>query len=57
MSIAEFFSMGGFGAYIWSSFGITLFLIAGEIIIVRQQHRTILKRLSRMMRANAEVEE
>lgn len=57
MSIAEFFSMGGYGAYIWSSFGATLILIAGEIIITRQQHRTILKRLSRMMRANAEVEE
>ena len=45
MSVAEFFSMGGYGA-----------LIVGEIIAVRQQHRTILQRLSRMMRMNAEVE-
>jgi heme exporter protein D len=57
MSIAEFFSMGGYGAYIWSSFGITLILIVGEIIVTRQQHRTILQRLSRMMRMHAEVEE
>ena len=56
MSVAEFFSMGGYGAFVWSSFGITLTLIVGEIIAVRQQHRTILQRLGRMMRLNAEVE-
>lgn len=56
MSVAEFFSMGGYGAFVWSSFGITLALIVGEIIAVRQQHRTILQRLSRMMRMNAEEE-
>jgi heme exporter protein D len=56
MSVAEFFSMGGYGAFVWSSFGITLALIVGEIIAVRQQHRTILQRLGRMMRLNAEVE-
>jgi len=56
MSVAEFFSMGGYGTFIWSSFGVTLVLIVGEIIAVRQQHRTILQRLGRMMRLNAEVE-
>lgn len=57
MSIAEFFSMGGFGLYVWSSFGATLLLIVAEIIVVKQQHRTILQRLSRMLRMNAEVKE
>ena len=56
MSVTEFFSMGGYGAFVWSSFGIALALIVGEIIAVRQQHRTILQRLSRMMRMKAEVE-
>lgn len=56
MSVTEFFSMGGYGGFVWSSFGITLVLIVGEIIVVKQQHRTILRRLSRMMRMNAEVE-
>ncbi len=56
MSITEFFSMGGYGLYVWSSFAATLLLIAAEILVVKQQHRTILQRLSRMLRMNAEVE-
>jgi heme exporter protein D len=57
MSISEFFFMGGYGGYVWSSFGATLVLILAEIIVARRRHRTILQRLSRMQRMNAEVEE
>ena len=57
MSVAEFFHMGGFGLYIWSSFGVTLVLIAGEVFAVKASHRTISRRLSRMLRMNAEVKQ
>ncbi|VAX06995.1 hypothetical protein MNBD_GAMMA26-2009 [hydrothermal vent metagenome] len=50
--IAEFFHAGGYGFYIWSSFGMTVLLMGGEVIAVKNQHRTILQRLSRMVRIN-----
>ena len=53
MSLSEFFHAGGYGFYIWSSFGATALLMFGEIALLRQQRRTILKRLSRMLRMNA----
>ncbi|MGD2074669.1 MAG: heme exporter protein CcmD [Gammaproteobacteria bacterium] len=51
--IAEFFSMGGFGFFIWSSFGLTFLLMLGEILYLRQQRRTNLKRIQRIRRMNA----
>lgn len=55
MTMSEFFSMGGYGLFIWPSFGITFLLMIGEVIYLRRQHRTILQRLSRMVRMNKEV--
>lgn len=53
--MSEFFSMGGYGLFIWPSFGITFLLMIGEVIYLRRQHRTILQRLGRMVRMNKEV--
>lgn len=53
MNISEFFHAGGYGFYIWGSFGMTFLLMGGEIMLVKNQRRTILKRLSRMIRLNA----
>ncbi len=55
MSMIEFFRMGGFGLFIWSSVGITFALMAIEIIVVNKQHGTILKRLTRMLRMNTKA--
>lgn len=57
MSVTEFFHMGGFGLYIWSSVGVTFALMAIEIITVKTQHGTILKRLTRMLRMNTKVDQ
>lgn len=46
--IAEFFSMGGFGLYIWSSFGLTFLLMLAEILYLRQQRRTTLNRIKKI---------
>jgi heme exporter protein D len=48
--IAEFFSMGGFAFYVWWSFGMTAFLMTGEVILVSRQRRAVLQRLKRLMR-------
>jgi heme exporter protein D len=50
--ISEFFAMGGYGAFVWSGFGITALLMVAEVVIVRSQRQTTLKRLKRIMRVN-----
>jgi len=52
MTIQEFFSMGGFGFYIWTSFGITFLLMLAEILYLRQERKTNLKRIQRLHRMN-----
>lgn len=51
MSIAEFFSMGGFGFFIWTSFGIALLLIIIEVLMLKSHRHTVVKRLQRVIRA------
>ena len=53
MSIAEFFSQGGYAFYVWSSYGLTLLLLAAETIQLKRQRRTIFDRLGRLMRMRA----
>lgn len=48
--MSAFFSQGGYGAYIWVSYGLTLILLVGEVWLLRHQRRTILSRLGRMLR-------
>ena len=51
MSVAEFFAMGGFGFYVWTSFGITLLLMIAELFMLKSHRHTVIKRLQRMVRA------
>lgn len=55
MTISEFFYMGGYGFYVWASFGATALLIALEVIYVKYQRRGIIRRLRRLARMNTEV--
>lgn len=48
MNLADFFAMGGYGFYVWGSYGLAAVLIVAEIILVRRRRRTILGRLGRM---------
>ena len=52
MSISEFFSMGGYGVYVWSSFAMTLVLMVGESIYVKRKHAATLKRVKRIVQIN-----
>jgi heme exporter protein D len=40
-SWSEFFSMGGYGVYVWGSYGVTLVLLAAEIMMLRARKRRL----------------
>lgn len=56
MTLSEFFSVNGYGFYIWSSFGMTALLMLGELIMVKKQNQTILQRLRRIIRMQTDRE-
>ena len=47
MNWSEFFNMGGYALYVWSSWGLTLVVFAWHIIQAKQQHRKIKNQLKR----------
>jgi heme exporter protein D len=55
-NISEFFAMGGYGFYVWGSYGVTALFMVVEVILVIRNKRTIMQRLARMVRMNAQVE-
>jgi len=46
-SPAEFFAMGGYGLYVWGSFGVCALLMIVEPILASQRRKTILRSLRR----------
>jgi heme exporter protein D len=54
--MADFFSMGGYGFYIWSSFGMTALVLVIEAVSVKHHYKTVLRRLVRMTRVKAGAE-
>jgi heme exporter protein D len=51
-SWSAFWQMGGAGFYVWGSYGVTLFLIVVELLLVFRRRRDTLIRLRRLRRAN-----
>ena len=45
-SATEFFAMGGYGIYVWGSFGVTAACIAIEIIVLAARNRQALRNLA-----------
>jgi len=50
--MAEFFSMGGYGFYIWCSFAMALLLLVIEPVWLMRQHKVLLRQLARMSGIN-----
>jgi heme exporter protein D len=46
-SPADFFAMGGYGLYVWGSFGVCALLMAIEPILAHQRRKNILRSLRR----------
>ena len=38
-SMDEFFRMGGYGLYVWGSYGLSLVVMVTEALVVRQRRR------------------
>ena len=45
-SWSEFFSMGGYGLYVWGSYIVTFVCIAGEIFLISKRRRTLERQFS-----------
>jgi len=44
-SISEFFAMGGYGFYVWGSFGLTAVVMLGEALQIRSQRAEVFRNL------------
>jgi len=50
-SAADFFAMGGYGLYVWGSFGVCALAMVLEPWLLRQRRSQALRSLQREMRA------
>jgi len=48
--------MGGYGVYVWGSFGVTALIMIIEPIMVARNRRITIARLKRQMRAETRTE-
>lgn len=55
-SFADFLAMGGYGFYVWGSFGATALIMAIEPILVARNRKTTITRLKRQLRADSRAE-
>ena len=54
MSVSEFFHMGGYGLYVWGSFGVTALAMIVEPLLLRQQRVATEKRIKRIARLDVQ---
>ena len=40
-SLDDFLAMGGYGLYVWGSFGLTAFVIAAELLSLRLRRKAL----------------
>jgi heme exporter protein D len=46
----EFFQMGGYAFYVWTSYGLALLVLLINIVIPYHQERNLLRKLTRQLR-------
>ena len=52
-SFADFLAMGGYGGYVWGSFGVTLLIMIVEPILVARNRKNTIALLKRQLRAES----
>ena len=57
MSVSEFFNMGGYAVFVWSSYGLTLVLLVLNWFLPYQQHKQNLRKLTRQYRSGKSRQE
>ena len=50
MSVGEFFHMGGYAFYVWTSYGLALIVLLANVLAPLRQRRKILADLARRER-------
>ncbi|MBK8524602.1 MAG: heme exporter protein CcmD [Betaproteobacteria bacterium] len=50
-SFSEFLAMGGYGVYVWGSFGVNALIMIVEPIMAVQRRKSLVARLKRQSRA------
>jgi heme exporter protein D len=50
--MSEFFAMGGYAGYVWSSFAITAVVMLANVFIARRAHRQMVATLRRRVAAD-----
>ncbi len=55
--MAEFLDMGGYGLYVWGSFGVTALLMIAEPLLLRGRSRQIKRRIMRLARLEQETQQ
>ena len=56
-SFSDFLAMGGYGLYVWGSFGVTALIMAAEPILVARSRKHTIARLQRQLRAETRTTE
>lgn len=56
-SLSDFLAMGGYGLYVWGSFGVTVLIMAVEPIVVARNQNATKARLKRQIRAESRSSE
>ena len=46
----EFFAMGGYAFYVWTSYAVALVVLVGNVVLARQRHREQIARIARRMK-------
>ena len=55
-SFSEFVALGGYGFYVWGSFGATVLIMTIEPIVVARNRKNTIARLKRQLRADTRAE-
>jgi heme exporter protein D len=50
-SPSEFFAMGGYALYVWSSFGMCALVLLLEPLAIRTRHKLVVRRLKQQLLA------
>ena len=56
-SWSEFLAMGGYGLYVWSSYAVTLGVLAAEIVELVMRRRGVIERLANFYAARRRNDE
>ena len=56
-SAGEFFAMGGYGLYVWGSFGVTAAALLIEGVLVRQRFAAARRSLRRELAADRDTQD